>query len=85
VSYNVLAKLRALAQGSTFHEPVEVVGDGFGGDGALDALDDEVGGFGPAHVAEHHFAGEDDGAGVDLVFAGVLGGGAVGGFEDGVA
>jgi CspA family cold shock protein len=50
-----------------------------------DALDDQVGGLVPAEVAEHHLAGEDHGAGVHLVLAGVLRGGAVGGLEDRVA
>jgi hypothetical protein len=45
----------------------------------------EVGGLVPAQVAEHHLAGEDDRAGVDLVEVGVLRRGAVGGLEDGVA
>src|SRR5207248_73462 len=54
-------------------------------DGAFEAFHDEVRGLLPAEVFEHHDAGEDDGAGVDDVLAGVLGGGAVGGFEDGVA
>ena len=82
---DVVAELGALAEGAAGHEAFEVVGDGLGGDGALDALDDQVGGFVPAEVAEHELAREDDRAGVDLVLAGVLGGGAVGGFEDGVA
>ena len=43
--------------------------------------DDGIGGFGPAHVTEHHLAGEDDRAGIDLVEVGVPGVGA-GGFED---
>src|SRR6184192_994086 len=51
----------------------------------LEALLDQVGGFGPAEEAEHHHAGEKHGAGVDDIFVGVFGGGAVGGFEDGVA
>ena len=38
----------------------------------------------PAHVAEHHLAGENDRAGVDLVEVGILGRGAVSRFEDGV-
>ncbi|MCK7526755.1 MAG: hypothetical protein MZV64_58740 [Ignavibacteriales bacterium] len=66
------------------HQAGEVVGDGLRGDGAFHALDDQVGGFGPAHVAEHHLAGEDDRAGVDLVEVGVFRRGAVGRFEDGV-
>ena len=71
-------------EGGVLHLAFEVVGDGLGADGAVHALDDEVGGVVPAEVAEHHFAGEDDGAGVHFVLVGVLGGGAVGGFEDGV-
>jgi len=71
--------------GGAFHLAGEVVGDGLCTDGAVHALDDEVGGLGPAEVAEHHFAGQNHTAGVDIIFAGVFGGGAVGGFEDGVA
>ncbi len=41
--------------------------------------------FGPAEVAEHHFAGENHGAGIDLVLVRVFRRGAVRGFEDGVA
>ena len=44
-----------------------------------------VGGLGPAEVLEHHHAGQQHRARVDLVEAGVLGGGAVGGLEDAVA
>ena len=54
-------------------------------DRAVQAFDDQVGGFGPAQVAEHHFAAEHDAAGIDPVLVGVLGRGAVRGFEDGVA
>ena len=39
----------------------------------------------PAHVAEHHFAGEDDRAGIHLVEIGVLRRGAVGRLENRVA
>src|SRR5580765_1590715 len=68
-----------------FHQAREVVGDGPGGDGAVDAFDDQVGCLGPAHVPEHHFPGEDDGTRVHFVQVGVLGCGSVRGFEDGVA
>lgn len=37
----------------------EVVGHGFVADGAVDALDDQIRGFGPAHVSQHHLAGQD--------------------------
>ena len=73
---HIIPKFRALAEGGAFHLSFEVVRDCLGGDCAVHALDDEVGGFGPAHEAEHQFAGEDDGAGVDLVLVGVFGGGA---------
>src|SRR5690606_38103831 len=42
-------------------------------------------GFTPAHVAQQHLAGEDDRPRVHHVLVGVLGRGAVGGFEHGVA
>src|SRR3972149_447715 len=88
-SHHRLAELGAAEEFDGFavvaHEAFEVVGDLAGGYGPVDAFEDEVGGLFPAHVAEHHFAGEDDAAGVDLVLIGVLGGGAVGGLEDGVA
>src|SRR5882724_2384550 len=82
---DVVTELRALDLGGTIHLAGEVVGDAFAAGGAVQAIDDGVGRFGPAHVAEHHFAGKDDGAGVYLVFAGIFRGGAVRGFEDGVA
>lgn len=53
---DVIPELRALAQGRSFHQPLEVVGDGLGLDRALEALDDQVGGFLPAHVFEHEDA-----------------------------
>ena len=82
---NRLAELGALEEGGAFHESLEVVGDCFGADGAFNALDDEVGRFLPAHVFEHEDAGQDDRSRVDLVLSCVFGGGAVGGFEDGVS
>src|SRR5512134_3424840 len=65
-------ELRALHLLRALHEPREVVGDDLFLDGLLEAGDDPVRGVGPAHVAEHHLAGEDDRARVDLVLAGVL-------------
>ena len=46
---------------------------------------DEFGGFFPADEVEQHDAGENHRAGIDDVLVGVLGRGAVGGFEDRVA
>src|SRR4029077_16985361 len=71
--------------GGAFHQALEVVGYFFLFDGALQALLDQIGGFAPSEMAEHHDAREDHRAGIDDVFVGVLGGGAVRRFEDGVA
>lgn len=57
---DVVGELGAFAEGCAVHLAFEVVGDCSGSDGAVDSLDDEVGGFVPAHVAEHHFAGQDE-------------------------
>src|SRR5690606_24136554 len=78
-------ELGGLDLGGAFHEAGEVVGDDLVGDRRLECGDDQVGGFVPPHVAQHHLAGEDHRARVHLVLAGVLGGGAVGRLEDGVA
>lgn len=82
---DIIPKLRALTESGALHESLEVVCYRLCTDCAVHALDDQVCGFGPAHEAEHHLAGEDDGAGVDLVLVGVFGGCAVGCFEDGVS
>src|SRR5690606_9511267 len=63
----------------------EVVGDGARADGPVQPADDEVRRLVPAQVPQHHVAREDDRARVDLVQVRVLGRGAVGGLEDGVA
>src|SRR5262245_4166868 len=82
---DLVAELAALDLARALHQAGEVVGDVLARDGPVHALDDQVGGLGPAHVAQHHLARQDDRAGVDLVLVGVLGGGAVGRLEDGVA
>jgi len=55
VSDDVVAKLGALDLGGTFHEAGEVVGDLLRSNGTVEAFDDEIRGFIPTHVAEHHF------------------------------
>ena len=85
VGDDVVAELRALDFGRAFHLAGEIVGDSLGADGAVEALEDQVGGFGPAHVTEHHFAGENDGAGIYHVLVRIFGRGAVRGLENGVA
>src|ERR1700674_1041456 len=77
-------KLAGFYFGGAFHQALEIVGHFFLFDGALQALLDQIGGFGPSEMAEHHDAGQNDRAGIDDIFVGVLGSGAVGGFEDGV-
>src|SRR6266436_706097 len=76
------AELRALHFLRPFHEPGEVIGDDLLRERLLDARVDAIGRLRPPHVAQHHLAGEDDRAGVDLVLARVLGGGAVGRLEE---
>src|SRR5574340_980696 len=78
------SELRALHFLRAFHEPREVVGDDLRLDRLLQRRHEHIGSVRPAHVAEHHLAGEDDGPGVHLVLARVLGRGAVGRLEEGV-
>src|SRR5215470_4036862 len=78
------AELRALDLFGTLHESREVVRHHLLPDGRLQRGDDAIRGLRPAHVAQHHLAGEDDGAGIDLVLSRVLGRRAVRGLEQGV-
>src|SRR3990167_5373191 len=59
------AELRALHLFGALHEAREVVGDHLGLDGLLERRDDPVRRVGPAHVAQHHLAREDDRPGID--------------------
>ena len=77
-------ELRARHLGSAIHEAGEVVGDDLVADGGFDRTDDVVGGVLPAEVLEHHDARQQHRGRVDLVLAGVLRGGAMGGLEDAV-
>ena len=61
-----LAKAGAADLGRAFHEAGEVIGDLLGLDGFFHRADDQVGGLGPAHVAQHHFGREDLGARVHV-------------------
>ena len=81
--YHRIRKLAAFDFRRAFHQAGEIVSDVLAGDGGIHRIDNGVGGFGPAHVAQHHFGREDLGAGVDVVLAGVLRCGSVGGFETG--
>ena len=57
---DVVAELRAFDLRGAFHQAGEVVGDFLGSDSAIQALNNEVSSFGPAEVAEHHFARENN-------------------------
>src|SRR6185503_16990191 len=76
-----LGELRGLEQGGALRLPLEVVGDALLLDGAGEGTLDGGGGVAPAQPVEHHHAGEDQRAGVDLVLVRVLGRRAVGGLE----
>src|ERR1700676_3683234 len=65
-----LGRLQFLRAG---HQSRKVVGDLLGGNGAVHALHDEVGGLGPAEMPEHHLARKDHRARVHLVQIRVLG------------
>src|ERR1035437_5069479 len=80
-----VSEAAALYFRGAFHLAREVVGDRLGGDRPVHALEDEVGGFVPAHVPQHHLAREDFGSRVDLVEIRVLRRRAVCRFEDGMA
>ena len=67
-----LRKLAGAEQGRAVHLTVEIVGDSFLGNCPVQRPDHQVGGLAPSEVAEQHLAGEDDGAGIDLVLAGLV-------------
>src|SRR5919107_5734938 len=77
-----VGELRGLQLGRVVHLARQIVGDLLLLNRLLEPLLDQVRGLRPAHVAEHHHAGEDDRARVDDVLARVLGRGAVGGLEE---
>src|SRR3954462_2736889 len=80
-----VTEFRGLQLRRALHQAREVVGHASGGDRAVHSLDHQIGGLVPAKMAQHHFAGQNDRAGVDLVEVRVFRRGAVRGFEYGVA
>src|SRR5690242_9385891 len=82
---DIVAELRALDLGRSVHLTREVVGHALRSNSAIQTFDDQVRNFGPAQVAEHHFAAQHNAARVYAVLVGVFGGGAMGGLEDGMA
>jgi hypothetical protein len=57
--YNIVAKLRAFNFGRPIHQAGEVISNSFARDGLIQSLDDQVGGFCPAKVPQHHFPREN--------------------------
>ena len=56
----------------------------FFGNHPVNGLNQQIGGFRPAHVAQHHLRRQDDGAGVGLVQSGQFRPGAVRSFKNGM-
>ena len=54
-----IAKGRAADFGSAVHQTGKVIRHHLVADGFFHRADDQVGGFGPAHVAQHHFGRQD--------------------------
>ena len=68
-----VAELGARHLGGALHQAGEVVGHDLVADGGFHRLDDEVGGFLPAQVAQHHLGREDQRDRVHLVLPAYLG------------
>src|SRR5262249_24325134 len=56
---HIITELRALDLRCAFHQPREVIRDSFAFDCAAQSFKNQIGGFRPAHVPEHHFAGKN--------------------------
>src|SRR5574342_1371784 len=69
---NGVPELRRLQLRRAVHETREVVGHPPGGNRAVHALHDPIGGLVPAQVPQHHLAGQNHRAGVHFVLIGVL-------------
>ena len=80
---NILPKLRTTSQHRIIHLALKVIGNSFGLYRTIHTLNNQVSSFVPAHVAQHHFCGEDQGAGVYLVLTSILGCSTVGSFKQG--
>src|ERR1051325_5310383 len=58
VGNDVIAELRALDLRRAFHQTREVVGHALGRDRAVEAFENQIRGFHPVHVAEHHLTAQ---------------------------
>ena len=82
---HVVAELGTLNFCGTFHESRKIVSDTFGGDSSVQTFENEIGGFHPPHVTQHHFAAQNHAARINFIQIGIFGGGAMGGFKDSMA
>src|SRR3954469_8657081 len=71
IANHCVGELGCLELGGAGHQPREVVGDLLGGDRAIHALDEQIGGLHPSHVAQHHLTRQNHRSGIDLVQIGV--------------
>src|SRR4051812_12248561 len=76
-----ICKLAGFHQGSVVHELVEVNGNAFACDGSTEAVYNNICRFFPAHVFQHHYTTEDNGARVHGICVGEAWSGTVGSFE----
>lgn len=52
-----IRKLAAFNLRRTLHQPCKIISNVLAGDGRIHGVDDGIGGFSPAHIAQHHFTG----------------------------
>jgi len=70
---HLICKLAGFNQCSVVHKLVEVDGNTFAGNSSTEAMYDDISCFFPAHVFQHHYTTEDNGAGVHGVCIGKAG------------
>ena len=81
---NGRTKLGTLQQLRARQQPLEIIGNRFFADGALEPGDNQVGRLVPTHMAEHHLPRENHRTRIHLILPSVLGCGSMGGFKQGV-
>ena len=82
---DVVAELGTFDLCSTFHLAGEIISHAFGTDRAIQTFDDEISGFRPAEVTQHHFAGENHGTRIYFIQIRIFWRGAVRCFKNRVA
>jgi hypothetical protein len=64
---DIIPELGALDLGGSGHQSSEIIRNPFAGDGAIETPEDQIRGFAPTQVAEHHLTGEHHRSGIDPV------------------